>query len=153
MKRAFTGMKIKERRPEFYRPPRFKGKVFYSTATTSTSTRTFLGRLFTATHERAGLPVKYFSYTELNAAKSPISAKKQVVFTAFVKSVPAAFKISFMFFITCSVCTEISPSAIWWQVRHLNFLHNLFIGQNSFIWPGEKIFNANDSLSLWSSQL
>ena len=29
-------------------------------AITSTSQRTFLGRDFTATHERAGLPVKYF---------------------------------------------------------------------------------------------
>ncbi len=47
-----------------------------------------LGRSFTATQERAGFPVKYFAYTALNAAKSAISARKQVVFTT---SVNAAF--------------------------------------------------------------
>ena len=39
--------------------------------------------LFTAMQERAGLEVKYLAYTSLNALKSAISAKKQVVLTTF----------------------------------------------------------------------
>ena len=39
----------------------------------------------------------------LKAEKSFISARKQVVFTAFVISVPAASRIAERFFITCSV--------------------------------------------------
>lgn len=34
---------------------------FYTSAITSTSHNTFLGSVFTATQERAGLPVKYFA--------------------------------------------------------------------------------------------
>ena len=40
----------------------FKGRTLgYSSAMTSISTKTFLGRVLTATQERAGLPVKYFA--------------------------------------------------------------------------------------------
>ena len=54
---------------------------FSSAAMTSTSQSTFLGSAFTATQLLAGFSVKYFSYTPLKAAKSAISARKQVVFT------------------------------------------------------------------------
>ena len=47
----------------------------------SISHSAFLGSVFTATQLRAGLEVKYWAYTSLKAAKSPISAKKQVVLT------------------------------------------------------------------------
>ncbi len=53
---------------------------YSTTAITSTSQSTFFGNVFTATQLLAGLEVKYFAYTSLNAAKSPISARKQVVF-------------------------------------------------------------------------
>ena len=55
----------------------------YFTAITSTSQSTPFGSAFTATQERAGFPVKYFAYTSLKAAKSAISARKQVVLITF----------------------------------------------------------------------
>ena len=58
-----------------------KYNPYYTSAMISTSTATPNGRSFTATQERAGLEVKYLAYTSLNALKSPISAKKQVVLT------------------------------------------------------------------------
>ena len=82
--------------------------IFYqSVAITSTSTSTFLGSVFTATQLRAGLVVKYLAYTPLNATKSDISARKQVVFTAFSNELPASFNTSPKFFITCSACSSI----------------------------------------------
>ena len=57
---------------------------YYLTAMISTSQRTPFGSALTATQERAGLPTKYFAYTSLNAVKSAISARKQVVLTTFV---------------------------------------------------------------------
>ena len=53
--------------------------VTYFSAIASISQRTPFGRDLTATQLLAGLEVKYLAYTSLNAAKSPISAKKQVV--------------------------------------------------------------------------
>ena len=47
----------------------------------SISQSTPLGRSFTATQLRAGLEVKYLAYTSLKAAKSAMSARKQVVLT------------------------------------------------------------------------
>ena len=71
---------------ELKKPFRF----FHSaSATTSTSTRTSFGSCFAATHERAGFDVKYLPYTSLNAAKSLISFKKHVVFTALSSELPA----------------------------------------------------------------
>ena len=49
----------------------------------SGSTNAPLGNAAAATQLRAGFDTKYFSYTALNAAKSFISARKQVVFTAW----------------------------------------------------------------------
>lgn len=82
---------------------------FYLTAITSISTSAFLGNSFTATQERAGFDVKYFAYTSLNATKSLISAKKQVVLTTSSKSYPAAFNSSDMFSIHFCVCSSIVP--------------------------------------------
>lgn len=79
----------------------------YTSAIISTSTITPNGRSFTATHERAGLEVKYLAYTSLNALKSPISAKKQVVLTTLEKSVPASVNTASIFLHTCSVCSTI----------------------------------------------
>ena len=67
-------------------------KNYSTTAKISISTRTAFGRSLTATHERAGLLVKYFSYTALNAAKSAISARKHVVLTAFSKATSCFFQ-------------------------------------------------------------
>lgn len=59
----------------------FQGIVSYylSTPMISTSQSAPAGRSLTATHERAGFPVKYFAYTSLNAWKSAMSARKHVV--------------------------------------------------------------------------
>ena len=54
-------------------------RMFYSSAMTSISHRAPAGSVFTATQLRAGLEVKYFSYTLLKTAKSAISARKHVV--------------------------------------------------------------------------
>ena len=62
----------------------------YFTAIASISQRTPFGSSFAATQLLAGFDVKYFAYTSLNAAKSAISAKKQVVFTTFSYPMPAA---------------------------------------------------------------
>ena len=51
----------------------------------SISQSTPLGRSFTATQLRAGLEVKYLAYTSLKAAKSEMSARKQVVLTTLSK--------------------------------------------------------------------
>ena len=59
----------------------------------SISHRAPLGRSFTATQERAGLEVKYLAYTSLKAAKSAISARKQVVLTTLSKPEPAASRM------------------------------------------------------------
>ena len=53
--------------------------ITYFSAIASISQRTPFGRDLTATQLLAGLEVKYLAYTSLNAVKSPISAKKQVV--------------------------------------------------------------------------
>ena len=71
------------------------------------SQSTFFGSCFTATQERAGLLVKYFSYTPLNAPKSAISARKHVVFTTLSKLDPASSRTAAMLAITCSVCPSI----------------------------------------------
>ena len=55
------------------------GWVYSTTAMTSISHRSCLGSSRTATQERAGFETKYFSYTALNAPKSFMSARKQVV--------------------------------------------------------------------------
>ena len=68
----------------------------------STSHRTPFGKAFTATQERAGLLTKYFSYTALKAAKSPISARKQVVLTTFSNLVQAASRMAPTFLMDCS---------------------------------------------------
>ena len=82
-------------------------KNYSTTAKISISTRTAFGRSLTATHERAGLLVKYFSYTPLNAPKSAISARKHVVFTTLSKLDPASSRTAAMLAITCSVCPSI----------------------------------------------
>ena len=58
-------------------------------------------------HSGAGAEAICFAYTSLKAAKSAMSAKKQTVFTALSKPVPAALRTASRFFITCSVCSEI----------------------------------------------
>jgi len=79
-------------------------------AITSTSTRTPRGRADTATQERAGLlAVKYCEYTSLNAAKLSMLVKKQVAFTTFEKSVPAAVSTAAILRMTCSVCSFMPP--------------------------------------------
>ena len=82
----------------------------YTSAIISTSTKAPNGRSFTATQERAGLEVKYLAYTSLNALKSAISAKKQVVLITSEKSEPAAANTASMFLHTCSVCSTMPPS-------------------------------------------
>ena len=62
--------------------------------------------------ERAGLEVKYLAYTSLNALKSAISAKKQVVLITLEKSEPASANTASMFLHTCSVCSTIPPSTM-----------------------------------------
>lgn len=74
----------------------------YLTAMASTSHSTPLGRSFTATQLRAGLETKYRAYTLLKAAKSPMSARKQVVLTTLEGSVPAASKMAHTFLQLCS---------------------------------------------------
>ena len=59
----------------------------------SISQSTPLGRSFTATQLRAGLEVKYLAYTSLKAAKSAMSARKQVVLT-LVKAHAGSFEDS-----------------------------------------------------------
>ena len=54
---------------------------FSRQAITSTSQRTSLGSCLTATQLLAGFWEKYSPYTSLNAPKSAISARKQVVLT------------------------------------------------------------------------
>lgn len=76
------------------------------TAITSISTFTSRGKRATSTAERAGNSAeKAVLYTSLNATKSFMSFKKQVVFTTWSKSVPASDKIAPIFFKTCSVCS------------------------------------------------
>ena len=81
--------------------------LFYMVAITSTSTSAPLGSVFTATQERAGLLTKYLAYIPLNAAKSAISERKQVVLITFSKDAPAAQRTAFRFLQTCSVCSSI----------------------------------------------
>ena len=59
-----------------------------------------LRQILTATQERAGLPVKYSLYTSLNATKSPISYKKQVVLNTLSDDEPASSSNACRFFIT-----------------------------------------------------
>ncbi len=80
--------------------------------TVSISQSTCLGSSFAATQERAGLLTKYFAYTALNAAKSFISARKQVVFTTLEKSVPAASRIAPTFLQHCSAWASMSVPTI-----------------------------------------
>ena len=54
--------------------------AYQASAVASISQRTFLGSVLTATQLRAGLEVKYLAYTSLKAAKSPISARKQLYY-------------------------------------------------------------------------
>src|SRR5699024_9725575 len=81
-----------------------------TTAITSISHSAFFGSVFTATQLLAGLEVKYLAYTSLNAAKSPMSARKQVVFTTLSKDVPAASRTAAIFWHARSACPSI-PSA------------------------------------------
>ena len=94
----------------------------YKDAMTSTSHRTFLGSVFTATQERAGLDTKYLPYTSLNAAKSPMSARKQVVFTTFSKLLPAASKTAPRFLHTRSACAAMSPPT---SKQHISCYYSL----------------------------
>ena len=72
--------------------------------------------LFTATQERAGLEVKYLAYTSLNALKSAISAKKQVVLITS-RSQNLLQPIQHQCFLhTCSVCSTI-PLQQWNQLQ------------------------------------
>ena len=73
----------------------------------SISQSTPFGRSFTAKQLLAGFDVKYFAYTSLNAAKSAISARKQVVFTTLSIPEPAASRIAATFLQLCSVCAAI----------------------------------------------
>jgi len=73
----------------------------------SISQRTPFGRSLTAKQLLAGFDVKYFAYTSLNAAKSAISARKQVVLTTLSIPEPAASSIAATFLQLCSVCAVI----------------------------------------------
>ena len=77
---------------------------YSATAIASTSQSTFFGSCFTATQERAGLLVKYFSYTALNAAKSAISARKHVVLMTLSNVSPASSRIAPTFLQECYEC-------------------------------------------------
>ena len=66
------------------------------------SHRTPLGSSRTATQLRAGLEVKNLAYTSLKAAKSPMSARKQVVLKTFSKLEPAASRMAPTFLQLCS---------------------------------------------------
>ena len=72
--------------------------------------------------------IKYPSYTALNSAKSPMSARKQVVFKTEPKSVPAASRITPTFLQDCSawvsiVSPETAPVAgstgIWPEINYI----------------------------------
>lgn len=77
-------------------------------AMTSISHRTPLGRDFTTTQLR-GLEVKNVAYTSLKTAKSPISARKQVILSAFSLQLPAASRIASTFRQLYSACA-VMPS-------------------------------------------
>ena len=80
-------------------------------ATTSTSTRAPFGSAATATQERAGsTSPKLLAYSALKASKSPMSARKQVVFTTWSQLLPASFRMASMFAITRAVWAWIPPS-------------------------------------------
>src|SRR5699024_1236630 len=81
------------------------------TAIASTSHSAPLGRSFTATQDRAGLEVKCLAYTSLKAAKSAISARKQVVLITLSKPEPAASRIAPTFLQLHSAWAEM-PSGI-----------------------------------------
>ena len=68
--------------------------MLYSAAIASISHRTFLGSVFTATQDRAGRDTNASAYTALKAAKSLMSARKQVVFTTLSNEVPLASRIA-----------------------------------------------------------
>ena len=55
--------------------------------------------------------MKYSAYTALNAAKSPISARKHVVLTTLSKPEPAASRIAPTFLQLCAACASM-PSGI-----------------------------------------
>ena len=83
-------------------------KLFdYASAMHSISQRTPFGRSLTAKQLLAGFEIKYFAYTSLNAAKSAISARKQVVLTTLSIPEPAASSIAATFLQLCSVCAVI----------------------------------------------
>jgi len=79
-------------------------------AIASISTRAPLGKAVTATHERAGLQVKYLAYISLNVSKFFMSVKKQVVLMTQSKLLPAVVNTVFKFKITCWVCSQIPPA-------------------------------------------
>lgn len=97
--------------PVFEQNPKKRRPDYSATAIASTSQSTFFGSCFTATQERAGLLVKYFSYTALNAVKSAISARKQVVLITLSNVSPASSRIAPTFLQDCSACASIlSPT-------------------------------------------
>lgn len=53
--------------------------------------------------------MKCFEYTLLKMAKSPMSFKKQEVFVTLFRLLSAATGTANKFFITCSVCSIMSP--------------------------------------------
>ena len=81
--------------------------ITYFSAIASISQRTPFGRDLTATQLLAGLEVKYLAYTSLNAAKSPISAKKQVVLIYFVIAASCCFQdSSYVLAALLSLCSD-----------------------------------------------
>src|SRR5665213_3747240 len=73
------------------------------------STWAFFGRVLTATVSRAGkLPEKYFPYHSFTEEKRSMSDKKMVVFTTWLKSMPAAFSTALRLCITWWVSVWIS---------------------------------------------
>ena len=102
---------IKQKSRPLWGPALFAGNQIYLTAMASISQSTPLGSSRTATQLRAGLEVKYLAYTSLKAAKSPMSARKQVVFTTLSRVTPAASRMAPTFLQLCSACAAM-PSGI-----------------------------------------
>ena len=78
----------------------------------STSQRTFLGRVLTATHDLAGFAseVKYWEYTVLKATKSSMEEMKQVVLTTAEKSTSASTSTALRFSMTMRAWDSMPPS-------------------------------------------
>lgn len=76
----------------------------------SISTSTFLGRVLTATQDRAGFWVNHFSYSTFMSANRAMSARKMFTLTTRSSDEPAAVRTAFRFVMQAAVFTPMGPS-------------------------------------------